>query len=199
MSIAVPLESIQLNPGSSVTIKNATWQQYLDLTKYLDQESINYRASYFNHIIELISPDFKHENPKARLSRLVGDFCIEKDIDFHSLASTDIKRPELAAKQPDTSFCFGTRKEKPDLAIEVIHTSGTVKKLHQIYLLLGVQELWIWKDDQVSFYQLKGEVYELIDESVNLQGLTVDLINQCLAISNEREAAMVFRKSIKLS
>ena len=197
MSITVPLESIQLNPGSSVTIRNATWQQYLDLTNYLDQESINYRASYFNHIIELMSPDFKNENPKERLSGLVVYFCIEKEIDFYSCGSTDIKRPELAGKQPDSSFCFGTRKEKLDLAIEVIHTSGKVKKLHQIYLLLGVPELWIWKDDQVSFYQLKCEVYELIDESLNLPGLTVDLINQCLAISNEREAAIEFRKAIK--
>ena len=197
MSITVPLESIQLNPGNSVTIRNATWQQYLDLTNYLDQESINYRASYFNHIIELMSPDFKNENPKERLSGLVVYFCIEKEIDFYSCGSTDIKRPELAGKQPDSSFCFGTRKEKLDLAIEVIHTSGKVKKLHQIYLLLGVPELWIWKDDQVSFYQLKCEVYELIDESLNLPGLTVDLINQCLAISNEREAAIEFRKAIK--
>lgn len=197
MSITVPLESIQLNPGSSVTIRNATWQQYLDLTKYLDQESINYRASYFNHIIELMSPDFKHENPKARLSAVVVSFCIEKDIDFHSCGSTDIKKTELAGKQPDTSFCFGTRKEKPDLAIEVIHTSGTVKKLHQIYSSLGVPELWIWKDEKVSFYQLKGDIYELIYESLNLPGLTVDLINQCLAISNEREAAIEFRKAIK--
>ena len=196
MTVTVPLESIQLNPGSSFTIRNATWQQYLYLTEYLDSESINYRASYFNHTIELMSPDFKHENPRERLYGFIRDFCIDKKIKFFSYGSTDVKRPELAGKQPDTSFCFETRKEKPDLAIEVIHTSGTVKKLHQIYLSLKVQELWIWKNDQVSFYQLQNNTYELIDESTNLSGLTVDLINQCLAISDEGESAIEFRRLI---
>ena len=197
MSITVPLESIQLNPGNSVTIRNATWQQYLDLTNYLDQESLNYRVSYFNHTIELMSPDFKHENPKERLGDMVREYCRAKNIRYYSFGSTDVKRPELAGKQPDTSFCFGTKKEKPDLAIEVIHTSGTVKKLQQIYSSVGILELWIWKKEQVSFYQLKGEVYELIEESINLPGLTVDLINQCLAISEEWDAAIEFKKAIK--
>lgn len=196
MTITIPLESIQLNPGSSFTIRNARWQQYLDLTNYLDQESINYRVSYFNHTIELMSPDFRHENPRERLSRLVGDFCIEKRIKFFSYGSTDVKRPKLAGKQPDTSFCLATKKEKPDLAIEVINTNGTVKKIHQIYSSLGVPELWIWKNERVSFYQLQNDTYELIDESINLPGLTVDLINKCLAISDELEAAIEFRRLI---
>lgn len=196
MTVTVPLKSIQLNPGNSVIIKDTTWQKYLDLTSYLDSESINYRASYFNYTIELMSPDFKHENPRERLSRLVGEYCIAKDIDFYSFGSTDIKRPELAGKQPDTSFGLGTKQDKPDLAIEVIHTSGTVKKLHQMYLQLGISELWIWQNEQVSFYQLGTETYELIEESSVLTGLSVNLINQCLAISNEREAAREFRKKI---
>ena len=196
MTVTVPLKSIQLNPGSIVSIRDATWQQYLDLTNYLNSESINYRASYFNYTIELMSPDFKHENPRERLSRLVGEYCIAKDIDFYSFGSTDIKRPELAGKQPDTSFSFGTKQEKPDLAIEVIHTSGTVKKLHQMYLQLGIAELWIWKNEQVSFYKLGTKTYDLIEKSLVLPGLSVDLINQCLAISNEREAAREFRKQI---
>ena len=197
MSVTLPIESIQLNPGSSFTIKNATWQQYLDLTNYLDQESINYRASYFNHTIELMSPDRKHENPKDRLYSLVLIFCLEKSIKFYSCGSTDIKRPELAAKQPDTSFCIGTNKEDPDLAIEVIHTSGTVKKLQKIYLELGIKELWIWKNQTVSFYTLESQTYQLIDESINLPGLTVELVNQCLAVADEWEAIETFRKAIQ--
>ena len=196
MSVTVPLESIQINPGSSVTIRNATWQQYLDLTNYLDQESINYRASYFNHTIELMSPDFKHENPRERLYGFIRDFCIAKRIKFFSCGFTDIKRKELAAKQPDTSFSFETKKEKPDLAIEVINTSGIIKNLHQIYSLLEVPELWIWKNDQVNFYQFKNGVYGLIEESINLPGLTVNLINECLAISDEWEAGIEFRSRI---
>ena len=196
MSVIVPLESIQLSPGSSFIIKDVTWKQYEDLTNYLDQKSLNYRASYFNHTIELMSPDRKHENPRERLYGFVRDFCIEKDIYFYSSGSADVKRPELAGKQPDTSFCIGTNKEDPDLAIEVIHTSGTVKKLHQIYLNLGIKELWIWKNNQVSFYKLENNAYELINESMVLPGLTVDLVNQCLAIADEREAVREFRRQI---
>ena len=37
MTVTIPLKSIQLNPGSSVLIRDATWRQYLDLTQILYQ------------------------------------------------------------------------------------------------------------------------------------------------------------------
>ena len=197
MSITVPLKSLELPPGNSLAIKNATWQQYLYLTNYLEQESINYRISYFNHTIELMSPDRKHENPKDRLYGLIRDYCLEKSIRYYSCGSADIKKPQIAGKQPDTSLCFGVEKEIPDLAVEVINTSGTVKKLHQIYLEFGIQELWIWQKQEVSFYELKSETYELVEESLFLAGLTVDLVNKCLSIADEWDASQEFRRQIK--
>ena len=180
-----------------MAIKNATWQQYLYLTNYLEQESINYRISYFNHTIELMSPDRKYKNPKDRLYGLIRDYCLEKSIRYYSCGSADIKKPQIAGKQPDTSLCFGTEKEIPDLEVEVINTSGTVKKLHQIYLEFGIQELWIWQKQEVSFYELKSETYELVEESLFLAGLTMDLVNKCLSIADEWDASQEFRRQIK--
>ena len=196
MTAGVSLESIQLSPGNSFTIKNAVWQQYEDLVTYLDQNSLDYRVSYFDYTIELMSPDRKHENPKERLADMVREYCRAKKIRYYSCGSADIKKPKIAGKQPDSSFCFGTGKDMPDLVIEIINTSGSIKKLHQIYLEFGIQELWIWKNDQVSFYQLQKDTYELINESINLLGLSVDLVNQCLSIADEWDASQEFRKLI---
>ncbi|HIK45941.1 MAG TPA: hypothetical protein IGR64_13825 [Leptolyngbyaceae cyanobacterium M65_K2018_010] len=43
------------------------------------------------------------------------------------MGSTTLKKPERqAGGEPDESYCIGTDKEFPDLAIEVIVTSGSI-------------------------------------------------------------------------
>jgi Uma2 family endonuclease len=50
------------------------------------------------------------------------------------------------------------REEKsiPDLAIEVVITSGSIDKL-ETYRRLGVTEVWLWKVNQLKLYSLREE------------------------------------------
>ena len=119
-----------------------------------------------------------------------------------ALAYLQYKRSKSVLLKHRLEICNYTNakrhnKPDPDLTIEVIHTSGTVKKLHQLYLELAIPELWIWKNQTVSFYKLSSQTYQLIEESINLPGLTVELVNQCLTIVDELEAIEIFRKAIK--
>nr|WP_238569050.1 Uma2 family endonuclease [Xenococcus sp. PCC 7305] len=61
---------------------------------------------------------------------------------FWGLGSTTFrKEDQQAGKQPDECYCLDTDKDIPDLAIEVIYTSGGVDIL-KIYQCLGVKEVW---------------------------------------------------------
>ena len=59
---------------------------------------------------------------------------------------------------------MGTRKPVPDLAIEVIVTSGGIDTL-EIYRRVGVSEVWFWQDGVISVYCLRSTGYDLITKS----------------------------------
>ena len=56
-----------------------------------------------------------------------------KRIRFWGLGSTTFRsQDKQAGKEPDECYCIGTDKDIPDLAIEVVYTSGGVDIL-EIY------------------------------------------------------------------
>jgi Uma2 family endonuclease len=63
--------------------------------------------------------------------------------------------------QADESYCFGKSKSIPDLAIEIVFTSGGVNKL-QRYQILGVPEVWFWEDGVFNLYRLREDGYAQI-------------------------------------
>ena len=73
-------------------------------------------------------------------------------------------------------FLFLTKKRSvdkdiPDLAIEVIFSSGGITDLEK-YHILGVREVWFWKNNKIAFYQLQGDGYQEIINSNCLSNLT---------------------------
>jgi len=63
--------------------------------------------------------------------------------------------------------------KRPDLAIEVIWTSGGIDKL-EIYRLLDVPEVWIYHRGRIQPYYLAGEAYEAVAASVALPAIDLD-------------------------
>lgn len=63
--------------------------------------------------------------------------------------------------------------QRPDLAIEVIWTSGGIDK-REIYRALGVREVWFWRQGQLTAYALRPSGYEEIAGSEVLPG--IDLV-----------------------
>jgi Uma2 family endonuclease len=67
--------------------------------------------------------------------------------------------------EPDECYLVGDQsRDTPDLAIEVIWTSGGLDKL-EIYRRLGVGEVWIWKEEKIQMHVLRGEEYQLTEKS----------------------------------
>ncbi|MBC6472276.1 MAG: hypothetical protein GDA48_05230 [Hormoscilla sp. GM102CHS1] len=52
----------------------------------------------------------------------------EKSIQFYALGGFTISEPGYASGIPDDAYSFGSRKQVPDIVLEVIITSGTIDK-----------------------------------------------------------------------
>jgi Uma2 family endonuclease len=74
--------------------------------------------------------------------------------------------------EPDECYVFGGRPDpqRPDLAIEVIWTSGGTDK-QRIYQKLGVCELWFWRRGRITVHVLREDAYEEVAASEVLPGI----------------------------
>ena len=99
---------------------------------------------------------------------------------------TTLKNPLTAGKEPDHSFAFEVQKDIPDLAIEVVFSSGGTQDL-QKYKYLGVAEVWLWQNESIKFYQLIDSQYVEIEVSYCLPKLSsaflIEFINRGLTES----------------
>ncbi len=84
-------------------------------------------------------------------------------------------------------------KERPDLAIEVVVTSGGIDKL-TAYERLQIAEGWFWEKGELSLYALGNTGYVKIDRSQVLPRLDIQLLVRCIALSNHLQAIKEFRQ-----
>ncbi|MCU0567944.1 MAG: Uma2 family endonuclease [Oculatellaceae cyanobacterium Prado106] len=197
----VQLQPAQLNPSADQRIVHAdiTWQQF-KLIRTGFGKSRKVRLFYYNSIVEILMPGREHELFSRLIGFLIGLFCLESGIEFEPLGSTTQEREGEAAAEPDESYCFGVSKATPDLAIEVIFTSGSVNKL-QRYRVLEIPEVWFWEDGLFSLYRLRDLDYEAIahSEIPELTHLNIDLLTRCVLIgqTSRLDAANTLRNALK--
>ncbi|MGB3202865.1 MAG: Uma2 family endonuclease [Nodosilinea sp.] len=194
---STPLLTLPAN-DQRVVYSGLSWQQF-KLIQAGFAESPGVRLAYYNTTIEILMPGRDHEMFSRLISFLIGLFCLEKGLEFEPTGSmTQEKEGEVSA-QADESYCFGASKPIPDLAIEVVFTSGGMGKL-QRYQALGVPEVWFWEDGVFSLHKLRGDGYESIDRSEipELAALDMALLSRCvlLAQTSRLEAANEFRRGL---
>ena len=176
-----------------------SWEQFqLIRTGFANSKGV--RFFYHEETIEIIMPSRAHEFNKTIIGFLIELFCLESNIEFEPIGSMTQQREGEVSIEPDESYCFGTSKPIPDLAIEVIFTSGSPKKL-QRYQALGIPEVWFWQDGIFSLYHLREDNYEAISTSEipQLKELDINLLTRCVLIAqtSRLEAANTFRNALK--
>ena len=172
-----------------------TWQAYESLLSALGNSS-GYRVAYLLETLEIMSPSRSHELDKENIGRLLEAYLEEKRIRFWGLGSTTFKsKDKQAGKEPDKCYCVGTDKDIPDLAIEVVYTSGGVDTL-DIYQRLGVKEVWIWQNKQFKIYRLENDSYQQQQQSKLLPDLDLALLAQYVLIQDPLDAIVEWRKQI---
>jgi Uma2 family endonuclease len=176
-----------------------TWQQF-KLIQAGFAESPGVRLFYYNDAIEILMPGREHEVFKSIIGMMLELFCLEKAIEFEPTGSMTQEREGEVSAQADESYCFGASKPTPDLALEVVFTSGGPNKL-QRYQALGVPEVWFWQDGLFSLYRLRDTHYEKISRSEipELATLDIELLTRCVLIAqtSRLEAATAFRNALK--
>lgn len=83
--------------------------------------------------------------------------------------------------------------ELPDIVLEVIHTNPLLDKL-QVYVGLGVPEVWLFRNAAFELYRLAGDHYEWVERSGFLPELDVTLIARLAACEEQQEALDELRR-----
>ena len=111
-------------------------------------------------------------------------------------SATPRDRSRNVSFEPDESYYIGSRKEHPDLAVEVTITSGSTNKLAK-YLRLCIPEVWFWENNRLSVYGLREDNYEQISRSELLPELDLELLVRCVLMPSIIEARQDFIQGIR--
>ena len=191
-----PLELETKDHEEKFITSGVSWQAYESLLTSLGDSS-SYRVAYLLETLEIMSPSRSHELDKKAIARLLEVYLEEKGIPFWGLGSTTLKsKNKQAGKEPDECYCIGTDKDIPDLAIEVVYTSGGVDTL-EIYRRLGVKEVWFLQNKKLIIYCIENDSYQTKPNSQLLPTLDLNLMAQYVIINNPLEAITQWRKQIK--
>ena len=199
------LELTHTSDGTQAVIQGVSWDSYETLLAKLEENS-HYRVSYLDEILEIVSPSRKHETTKSRIRSLVELLLITKRIKHTPMGSTTARnRLKKAGAEPDECYSFGgEEKDIPDLAIEIIITSGSIKKL-ETYRRLGVKEVWFWKKNHLQLFYLREENpiefsqtygYEEIKASKLIPQIDIGLLTECMLIPDQLDAIDQFQQGI---
>jgi Uma2 family endonuclease len=155
--------------------------------------------TYFDGTLEIMSPEYRHENPNRQFDALIRAVVAAFGIPSRCAGSTTFRKGGLGpkrghGKEPDTSFYFTNidliaaretidleTDPPPDLWIEVDNRSSSRGRL-PVYAALGVPEVWRYRvgTGRVWFGRLEHGAYTPIDRSVVLPMLTTDLVRFAL-------------------
>jgi Uma2 family endonuclease len=179
-----------------VILPGVTWQQYEDLLTTLADHT-GLRLIYLEGTLEIFMPSPEHEMLKKVIARLLERYAEEVDIPLHGYGSTTFRREAKArGLEPDECYCVDTLKELPDLAIEVNLTSGGIDKL-SVYKGLGVPEVLIWQNQQLTLYDLCEAQSRVVARSQFFPDLDLQLLAQYIRPQEQPQAVKEFLVAVR--
>jgi Uma2 family endonuclease len=161
-----------------VVLRGLRWSDYQRQLELRGDRSVP-RFAYLEGDLEIMTPSQPHESLKSRIGQLVEVWCLEKGIEFSAYGAWTLEdKATERGVEADECYVFGVEPGalRPHLAIEVVWTSGGLRKL-AIYQKLGVQEVWFWRKGRISVHVLSGEQYLEAATSSVLPG--IDLVQLC--------------------
>ena len=157
-------------------ITEASWSDFINL------DVRGAKKSFRNGVVTIVSPGRNHEILADLIRSVIWAYCRQENLALFPYNSTTLKVENKEGKEPDVAYCINTDKEKPDLAIEINLTSGSVDDLTK-YQYLKIPEVWLWENKKINFYSLEQNRYLNIKRSEVLNGLTCDgvttIVNFC--------------------
>lgn len=178
------------------------WQGYQQLLALRGESSVP-RITYLKGVVELMSPSRYHELDKTRFARLLETWSEVAGIQLEGYGSWTLEdEKEDRAAEPDE--CYTVRRvvtsddERPDIAIEVVWTSGGINKL-EVYRKLRVREVCLYERGKLPFFALRraaDDVCREIPRSELLPELPIDVLLACMQEPDQASAVRALRAAL---
>jgi Uma2 family endonuclease len=173
-------------------IWDATWRMYVQIDARVT--GTRTRASFLRGCLELMTLSIDHERIKGNLSHIIAAHCMDEDIEFATQGAATLRIPSDRGKEPDDSFIFGSlKKDRPDMVLEVVLTSGAIDKL-EFYAPFRIPEVWVWESSGLNLFVLDGGRYKKAKKSRLLPKFNVALAGSLATCQSTSQAVREFRK-----
>ncbi|NEP80457.1 MAG: Uma2 family endonuclease [Okeania sp. SIO3B3] len=202
MTVTIPINKIELNPGSLITLNDLTWEQFEAFLEEKEANGIKTRVAYSQETLTIMSPLPAHERPHRIISDIVKVLLDSQERDWEEFGSTTFrKKAKKVGLEPDTCFYIQNAQKMrsrmridltvdppPDLAIEVDVTSKTTL---DAYEALAVPELWVYTEEKFTIQVLTDGLYVESSISPTFPNLPIlelipNLVNQVLTIGSSK-------------
>lgn len=182
-----------------VRLHGIDWEGYESFLALRGEQS-GTRVTYLDGELELMSPSINHEIFKKTLARLLEAYAEERGIELNGYGSWTVKSAkDKLGVEADECYVVGLRDGPPtipDIAIEVVWTSGGIDKL-EVYRGLGVPEVWFWQKGALRFFLLRKDGYLASARSRLLPDLDPALIARCMGESSQTQAVRALRAALR--
>ncbi len=199
MSRALALREHDDSPSSDdiIVFHDVTWEDYERVLDIRGDRSAP-RINYLEGELEIMSPSKDHEQIKSFIGHLLEVWCIDRGMEVTPYGSWTLKGQEKdRGAEADECYIFGTEpRERPQLAIEVEWTRGSIDKL-RLYEKLGVDEVWTWRKGVIQVYALDGERFAKAPRSRLLPDLDLELLASMLDRDTLTQAVRDFRRALE--
>lgn len=173
-----------------------TWQDYCQLRDSRGDGSIP-RLKYHDGEILLMSPLPKHGREAHLIARIVEIILESQSRNYEAFTPITIELPEVGGIEPDYCFYIDNwqavvGKDRidwqldppPDLVIEIDITSYTSAL---DFLPYNVPEVWLFKNERLTIYQLADGNYEVSENSRYFPNLSIrTTIDLCIATAKTK-------------
>jgi len=203
MLILITPTQLHLPAGVLIRVP-ATWQEYQALVHQRGDSSIP-RIKYRNGEVLLMVPLPEHGKDVSLIADLIKVLLDAQALDYDSFTPITMTLPESSGIEPD--YCFyiqsldrvrGKKRIEwqvdppPDLVLEIDVTSYSNV---DDYLPYQVPEVWMFKNDALSIYQLGSNGYSLSLTSQYLLDLDVHaILEQYRRIAYEQSSSQAIRQ-----
>lgn len=190
----ITLNRLTIPLGEHLFLHDVNWKEFNSVLAELG-ESRATKIAYNNGLLELMTPLPEHERNKELISDLIKVLLEELEIEFCPLGSTTFKS-ETLLKGIEPDNCFYIQNESlvrtldridlnidppPDLVLEIDVTSRTHP---DIYLALGVPELWRFEKEELQINLLQSGNYvesenSLVIPDFPLKQIIPQFLSQC--------------------
>lgn len=181
-----------------------SWDDYEKLLAMRGESSVP-RITYLEGVVELMSPSRYHEIDKTRFARLLEAWSEVAGVQLEGYGSWTLK-DQQQERGAEADECYTIDRtavddhDRPDVAIEVVWTSGGIDKL-EVYRKLGVREVWFYERGSLRFFALRGagggERYTEIPRSELLPELPHDLLLTCMREPDQAAALRALRAALR--